>query len=284
MKKAVLIFMMISSILACMTSCIANSTLNRKKLVGNGVITEQVREKMDFNAIRVGSAIKVFISDVTDIPVKVSGDENLLDYVEITVINGVLNIWFDKKFRYTSRKGIRVTLPNNGRIKKISASGASDVKVESILFGEHIDIENSGSSDFEGDIKAKTCKINSSGSSDVEADIKAEMCKISMSGSSDFEGNIEAGNCNISCSGSADCELGGSADVCTISVSGSSDFEGYAFLVNKLKVDASGASSVEIYCREAIEVKASGASDVYYKGSARLIKKHLSGASTLRQN
>lgn len=270
---------MISSISVYMMSCIANS----KKIVGNGVIKEQVREKIDFDAIRVGSAINVFISDLTDTPIKVSGDENLLEYVETTVKNGVLNIQFDKNFRYTSKKGIHVTVPNNGQIKKISASGASDITVESSLVGDDIDIENSGSSDFKGDIKAKTCKINSSGSSDIEANIKAEICNISMSGSSDFKGNIEAKNCNISCSGSADCKVSGNADICKISVSGSSDCKGYDFIVNKLKSSASGASSIKATCQEEIEVKASGASSVYYKGSAKVTNKSLSGASKLHK-
>jgi hypothetical protein len=64
-------------------------------------------------------------------------------------------------------------------------------------------------------------------------------------------------------------------------MSGSSDFKGYDFIAKKCKSSASGSSDIRITCTEELSVNASGSSDVYYRGNAKVTSKHLSGSSDL---
>jgi hypothetical protein len=280
MKKKVLISFMICSIAFFVTSCVISTDRNGthirmfpghnnlialsgyKKIAGNGVFEEKERGVMDFDAIDVRGSVDVIISEQKDASVKVSGDGNLIDFVETYVKSGVLNVHFKDGYEYKSRNRLRVTVPGNGHINSIKTSGASDVIIEGCLTADHI-------------------SVSGKGSTDVKGNIKAEDCKLSFSGSSDYKGNIEAVSCKINCSGSSDCIISGSADVCDISMSGSSDFKGYDFVVKKFSSSASGSSDVQITCTEELRVKASGSSDVYYKGPARVISVHTSGSSSL---
>lgn len=265
MKKTALISIMICGMVMCIAACsnvhITNGT-GHKTLKGNGVFVEKERGKMEFNAIDARGSVDVIIADVTDAPIKVSGDENLIDSIETYVKNGVLNIQFKSGFGYSSKTGLKVIVPNNGRINKITASGSSDVTAEGNIVSDNMYLSCRGSSDFKGNIRAEVCELN-------------------FSGSSDFKGNIEAATCKIRCTGSSDCIISGKADICDISMSGSSDFKGYDFIVQKLDCTTSGSSDVQITCNEELSVKASGSSDVHYKGSAKIISKHLSGSSDL---
>ena len=267
MKKAAFMSIMICSILFSFTACVnvnASNGFLGKNIRGNGIRKEQDRGKMDFNAINTRGSIDVIISDITDAPVKVSGDENLIEYIETNVTNGVLNIQFkDNEYAsYSSRIGLKVTVPNNGLINSIHASGSSDVKTEGVVTAENISIVCKGSSDFNGKIKAVKCEID-------------------CSGSSDFKGSIETTTGIFKFSGSSDCIINGYADVCDITTSGSSDFKGYDFIVNKLNCNTSGSSDVQITCNEEISVRATGSSDFYYKGSAIILSQHTSGSSDI---
>ncbi|MDR0575655.1 MAG: DUF2807 domain-containing protein [Tannerella sp.] len=265
MKKTALTFMIVCSIIICMTAC-GNVIINGgigKSLRGNGVLREKERGNMEFNAIHARGSVDVIIADIAGAPVKVSGDENLIDSIEIYVKDGVLNTHFKSGYGYSTKLGLKVIIPNNGRINKIMASGSSDVTTEGCVVSDNMSISCKGSSDFKGNIKAEKCELN-------------------FSGSSDFKGNIEAATCNIKCSGSSDCIISGKADICDISMSGSSDFKGYDFIVEKLLCNASGSSDIQVTCNEELSVNASGSSDVLYKGSARIISAHLSGASDLK--
>jgi hypothetical protein len=257
--------MMLCSVISCMTGCInihANYGVGTKKLTGNGIVKEKERDVTGFDAIDTGGSIDVIISEQKDAPVKVSGDENLIDYVETSVDNGVLNIRFKHGFGYSSKKGLRVTVPNNGRINKIMASGSSDVVIKGCVAADNILISGKGSSDIRGNIRAKNCELN-------------------FSGSSDYKGTVETASCTIRCSGSSDCIISGSADVCDISMSGSSDFKGYDFVAKKVDCSASGSSDIQVTCTGELSVNASGSSDVSYKGSATVTAKHLSRSSDL---
>lgn len=267
MKKTALISMMICSTIIFMAACVnvnvANG-FNGKTVKGNGILAEKERGKMDFTAINSSGSIDVIIADVTDAPVKVSGDENLIDSIEVYVKDGVLNAHFKKGLGYSSKNGLKVTVPNNGQINKITASGSSDVYIEGCLV-------------------AKDMYLSGRGSSDIKGNVKAENCELNFKGSSDFKGNIETVTCKVNCSGSSDCIISGSADVCDISMSGSSDFKGFDFMVNKFDCSTSGSSDVQITCNEELSVRASGSSDVYYKGDAKIISQRLSGSSDLRR-
>jgi hypothetical protein len=235
---------------------------NWKKIVGNGILKEQERDKMDFNALNTRGSIDVYISESSDIPITVSGDENLIDYIETYVKDGVLNVHFKNNFGYSSKKNLKVTIPNNGKINNINASGSSDVFIK-------------------GRLVAGDLLITLRGSSDIKGDIKADNIKIDCSGSSDYKGKIEAVKLTANCSGSSDCTISGSADVCDLLLSGSSDFKGYDLIVKKCNSSASGSSDIRITCTEELTVRASGSSDVYYRGDAKIIDKHLSGSSDL---
>lgn len=255
---------MLFSTTACVHVTVnGNGFSTGRMLVGNGVLVEKERGKMDFNAIDTRGSVDVVIADVKDAPIKVSGDENLVDSIETYVKNGVLHVHFKNNCNYSTKNALKVTVPNNGHIHQISASGSSDVMIEGCLVADNMSLSGSGSSDIKGNIQA-------------------DHCALSFRGSSDFRGRVEANSCQINCAGSSDCIISGKADNCDISMSGSSDFKGYDFVVNKFNCKASGSSDVQVTCNEELNVHASGSSDVYYKGAARVVSKHLSGSSDLR--
>ena len=268
MKKTALISILICSIILNLTACINVSADNGffgKGIKGNGVRKELDRGKMEFTAIDTRGSVDVIISNKADAPIIVTGDENLVEYVETYVKDGVLNIHLNNKEikSFSSRIGLKVTVPNNGLINNIKTSGSSDVTVEGTIVADNMNITCKGSSDFIGNIKAGKCKIYCTGSSDFKGKVEAENCEIDCSGSSDFKGSIETTTLSIRCTGSSDCNINGKADVCEMSMTGSSDFNGYDFIVNKLTCSASGSSNIKITCNEELDARAGGSSDIY---------------------
>ena len=258
---------MICSIILNITACMDINTGNAffgRHIKGNGVHKEQERGKMDFSGIDTRGSINVVIADISDAPIKVSGDENLIDFIEVLVKDGILTLGFKNGLGYSSKMELKVTVPNNGKIKEIKASGSSDVIVEGCIVADNIKIQCKGSSDFKG------C-------------LKADKCEFDFSGSSDFKGKIEANNLIVKCSGSSGCVIDGSADICDITLSGSSDFKGYDFVTNKLNCSTTGSSDIQITCNDELNVIARGSSDVNYKGSAKIISQNLSGSSGINK-
>lgn len=96
--------------------------------------------------------------------------------------------------------------------------------------------------------KTSGLRMNMSGGSSVKLALSTEELKADMSGASKVE-------------------LSGKAEKVTIDMSGASKVEAADLEASIVKVDASGASKVKLFAKETLDINASGASVVFYKGS-----------------
>jgi hypothetical protein len=204
----------------------------------------EVRNVGSFNSIDISSAIDLQISQGNEDAVAVStpGKENLA-MVKTEVRNGVLKIWYEQKnwFKNHGRK-IRAYVSVKS-LKKISSSGACYINVNGELNCDELAIDLNGASDFKGAIKATSVFVDLSGASDVY-----------ITGS--------AGNVNIK-------------------ASGASRVKAYDFAVDNCLVDASGASDIMITVNKVLKAEASGATNIYYKGTGQVTEVRSSGASSI---
>lgn len=204
----------------------------------------QIREvKEVFNSIKVSNGIDVMISQSTEQGLAVSAnDPKIVDKIITTIENGVLKIYYDKQGGFFNNKKMKVYV-SFIELEKIEATGASDITVLGTLKSKNFNLKLSGASDFKGKVEADVLDMNISGSSDVT--------------------------------------ISGEANVLNLDNSGASDFKGYGLVVNVCNTKSSGASDVRISVNNELNVRATGASDVYYKGSPATKTIHSSGASTV---
>lgn len=204
----------------------------------------QVREAKDFHAIRVGSAFDVFLSQGADEAVAVSSsDPKVLEQIIVEVNNGVLHIGF--------AKGFRLNLGN----KKLKA---------------YISFK-------------KINELNISGSCDVtiEGSIKTSDLKLGLSGASDLKGKLEVSKLTVDLSGASDLRVNGTATSLNVEASGASKFKGFELATDYCAASASGASDIKITVNKELTVRASGASDIDYKGAGVIKDLRTSGASSV---
>jgi len=107
---------------------------------GNGNVTTQERQVSSFDAIKVGCAINLYISQGEKQMVKVVTDENLQGRITSKVSNGTLNLDCDN-IKDASKMDVYVTAVN---LQKIDAGGASKVTGEGPLKSDAFGLYVSG--------------------------------------------------------------------------------------------------------------------------------------------
>jgi hypothetical protein len=117
-------------------------------------------------------------------------------------------------------------------------------------------------------------RLGASGGSDVytQNTLKTDMLTINASGGSDLKLALACKDLSLSISGGSDADLSGSAENFKLTASGGSDVNAFGFPVNYAKANVSGGSDANLYVNKILEAAASGGSDVNYKGSASLNK------------
>jgi hypothetical protein len=212
--------------------------------------TKQTRKPGNFDGVSASGAVNVFLRQGNETSVVVEAREESLKYLKTEVDNGVLKIYRDKDFSWRDLVGDNKDGKVNvyitcPRLKSVTVSGASNVRGESAFTTDNFKLQSSGASDITMSVRAKSL--------------------------------------DVSCSGASDIKLSGQADHQKVSVSGGSEYQAYSLQSRSANIQASGASEAYVSVDGEVTASASGASDIRYKGNARVVSNSSSGASSVRQ-
>jgi hypothetical protein len=174
----------------------------------------------------------------------VEADDNILEYIEVHTDGSTLEIHTENNIRLRPTHKIKVYV-SNPEYKDLRVSGASSIHSENeITSPDAFRVDLSGASEGTLEVNAPKVSVDLTGASNAHIKGKTK----------DFEGGA----------------------------SGASEIRGFDLLTENADVNASGASSIEIYASVKITGEASGASSVNYKGNAQTSVEK-SGASSVNK-
>jgi Putative auto-transporter adhesin, head GIN domain len=199
-----------------------------------------------FTSIKVSGGIDIVLTQGSEEVVAVSASKDAYrDAIKTEVKDGVLSIGYRSDDNYKLKiefksKSMRAYVSFKA-LEKITGSGACDIQVNGVINVPNLSIVLSGACDFKGEVKLSELKVDVSGASDAR--------------------------------------LSGTVTDATISASGASDIKGFDLATDNCSIKASGASDINITVNKELNVHASGASDVRYKGNCVIKEMQSSGAS-----
>ena len=202
-------------------------------------VTSVAHNVSGFSGIEVSSAFEVFVTfSDTEESVIIEANDNLQDEIIVQKVNNQLVI----------------RLKNGINIRGNSTLNAIISTTDATAF------DGSGATNFI-----------------FKNQLNADRVHIDLSGASTLSGNLVVDELNIDLSGASEVEVSGNSEDLTIEASGASNLEDYDFVTNDLNADLSGASNLEVTVNGQLNVEASGASGVYFKGDGQTNKLDLSG-------
>jgi hypothetical protein len=126
-------------------------------------------------------------------------------------------------------------------------------------------------------------EIDISSAGDVEGTnrMKADDLDLDLSSAGDLVLDVEAKriNCNISSAG--DARLSGTVDELDADLSSAGDLYAWDLIAKKARVNVSSAGNARICATEEVDLNASSAGDIYYKGDPEKINTHKSSAGSI---
>ena len=212
----------------------------------SGEITLVSRNISSYNALEVQDAIEVNVTQsVNNQELVVEANSNLHEYIVTEVISGKLIIRMKNHVNIKKNPTIKVHLTVSS-LSAIEASGASKIEL-----------------------------LNPYTNSSVE---------IKLSGASRIFGNITSNYTKLSASGASSAHLLGQMDNMNVDLSGASVLKDFGLIIDSLDIDMSGASTAYLTVNNSINIKATGASTLFYEGDATIDNIDLSGASQVKKN
>lgn len=208
----------------------------------------KLREVGTFTGIDISGGIDLYLSSGTEAVAVSAAKAEIRDRIKTVVQNGVLKIYMENDGR-----GFGISINSNQRLRayvsyktlrSLEASGGSDIKVDGVITASDLNVR--------------------------------------ISGGSDFTGKVDAGNLTVRLNGGSDVKIAGKAGSLTVDASGGSDFSGYDLVADVCDLEASGACDIEVTANRELSARASGASDIQYKGKPAVKEAKASGASSVK--
>lgn len=256
MKKSIYLAFALMAIF--LWSC--DSESEQQTVTGNGVPKTETRESQPFSKVETSGDMTVHYLKGSTPSVKISCDENLLEYIETTIAGDMISVKPKAGVILNSKNVIRVTITSKS-LTNIDLLGSGFVSADEMT-GQNVDV-----------------KVNGSG-------------KLTI-------GNITASNLNISVSGTANVALGGVMTNITSKIDGSGKMilsgtntkhnltiigtgvaQCYDLKSITTDVVLTGAAKAELSVSKTLSVNAAQGGTVYYKGSPS-ITENLHGSGLL---
>lgn len=217
-----------------------------EKIEGNGHLKKESRSVGNYTAIASAGSWDVMVAYGTEKSIQVEADENLLEYIETKVEDGELSIRSKKGANLRSKNKITIYVTLT-RLTGVSLSGSGNI----IGDGK---FENEGTTHF---------RVSGSG------DIKIGFHKIQ---------HVE-----VAIAGSGNVRLSGTSEKLSARISGSGNADCSEVASDEASASISGSGNVKVHANKKIEARIAGSGNVYYKGAATDIERHVAGSGHVKQ-
>jgi hypothetical protein len=171
---------------------------------GNGTIIRKVRQTPPFDGLRVSTGIDVYLKQGDNISVEVETDENLHEYINTNVKNGILHVYTDLNIRRATVKKVYISMKD---ITSLHSGSAGDITGETPVRTDNIEIGASSAGDIKLEVYARSVSVNISSSGDVTLKGECEnlFARLSSAGNLNaFDLRAKEAEVNASSAGDAD--------------------------------------------------------------------------------
>ena len=207
-------------------------------------VTTQERFVQDYTGIEITDAFLVDIEySATEESIIIEANDNLHQFIEVEKVNGILRIKLRDMVNIRGNATFKAHIITKNYLDSFSASGASRMTL-----------------------------INPQEAADVN---------IRLSGASFLTGEIMADAITAYIDGASNASLSGIANTINVNADGASLVGSFEMIAGTAYLQMSGASNASLTINDEINLRASGASVLMYKGSASKNHIDLSGSSQI---
>ena len=242
----------------------------------------ETRSVSGFTGIDASSVFNITVTRGGTESLIIEADDAVMPYVLSEVRNGVLHLYIDRDHQVKSIKTLNASIVMRN-LDHVSLSGTCKLTANDQFTPDKFKGDCSGVSNLTVNLSTGELNIFASGASkiQVKANVTGD-AKVDVSGTSKFQGELKAVHLSINSSGVSAMDITGSAADVKISSSGTSKINAPNFAVRTATVESSGTSKIALNVEEFLIVNSSGASSVEYKGSPVITAK-TGGTSKVRK-
>ena len=264
--KMAVALVLVTALVLALCGCVYVRIGDGKMVTGSGnVETRDFALDSALTGLENQSSIDVIIDPSLDGKAVIEGDDNLLDYVELSQSgDGVLTVDYEDGLNIMFVRRMRVHVPavNGG---SIAATGSGDISMAG------------------GSLKGGSFDISTGGSGDISLAVEADDVRLTVNGSGDMDIAVKAAVLEVDSRGSGDVGISGTAQRMGASISGSGDLEAAGLQVQDADVNVSGSGDAYVTVTGSLAGSVNGSGDLEYRGDPAGVNVSDNGSGSVRK-
>ncbi|MDO7171724.1 GIN domain-containing protein [Mariniflexile sp. AS56] len=271
----------LTSNLIILLFCFVSVAQTPEKVKGNKNVTIVQTELKPFHSLEIDEDFNVEIIYNTTPSVTIETDENLHEFINFAVVNGVLS--FDTATRITSKKRLNITVNYNDSLNHIKVTDSGEILSLTTMNLASAVLIAEGSAKVGLTIKTSNFELQGIGKAKLKLNLTCDKAKISLTDTNRLEALINAPITQIDLYQRASAIVEGSAETFRIRTDNYSDFNGRNFATKTCTTLNEVASEVYLDVTDSLTVDASGSSSIYLYGEPEIVVTKLSGTSKIQK-
>lgn len=275
MNKIIFAFLMF---FACISF---TSAQDDEKIKGDRNVTIKQTYIDPFTQIIVGEDFSVEIIYNSKASVEIETDDNLHQYIEFAVTDGILA--FKTTKRITSSKKMNIVVNYSDGLESIETLEDGEIRSLTSLELVNTTLKTTGSSKAYLNIKTDNFEYISSDKARSKLNVTANTSTIVLSDNTKVEALLNSKIIKMDLSQKATANIEGTSETLTLKADVSSSFNGKELASNACDLIVEGNSSATVRVNTALNLDASGGSEVYLYGTPKITLNTFSGSAKLQK-
>jgi len=272
MKKIAFLF------IAVFISTLAFSQ-KKEKVKGSKIVTVVQKEVENFTAIEVLDDLEIFLIKGDQNGVELEADDNLHDAIDLKYNGGTLIISSAKEISGFKKFTIRVTYTDE--LKSVEAKNKAKIQGPEEINLEEVTFKSFDNSKMFLNVNAKALNIIGNDKSEIQLNAKSESVKIELSKNSEMKALISSTEMKFDMYQKSKATIEGDVIDLKLRFDNNSNFTGKNLNAKNCELVAEGYSNATLLVETSLNLDASGSSEVYLYGEAKIELKKFADSSTL---
>lgn len=251
----------------------------QEKVKGNREPSTIITEVEPFNIIDINGDYEISIVEGAMPQVEVTTDSNLHQYLDITVIEGKLNIGSSVKIKSKKEMTIRVIYPTG--LQKIVASEKAEISSITSLVFEQLELEAKDDAKLFITANVDSLKLNLNGSSKSELNLNGKNAKITLGDKASVKALIKYDDLKLNMDARTNAKIEGDINNGKLMLENKALFKGDNLVFTDLDLKVSQNVNAMINVQDALKLDASDNTRVEVHNTPQITLEKFTGTTQL---
>ncbi len=252
---------------------------DRSRIKGNRDVTVQSIEIKDFQEIKVGEELEVYITEGLAPKASVETDSNLHQFIEIRVINGVLTVRTLADIRRSKELRIEITYTPQLNVLTVfdeaEVSTVTDLRLDNL----QVNVKDDARVFLTG--RASNLIFNAMADAQSECNLRGEQAQVNLNGNTETEALLNYDSIDFMMTDRAEARIEGDASYATLVIEGDASLTAENLEIKDLKLNITRDAVASINVSGDLELYASGDSKVELHNNPQIEMAEFSGSAVL---